>query len=243
MDHLSRTFGHDAVEPAVRRARVRAVFDAIAVRYDLMNDLMSGFMHRGWKARFVAGVTAPVDGPIVDLAGGTGDIAERLLRRMPGREVAIVDPSTAMLGVAARRLGPQVPLVAAEGEALPFTDASLGAMTLAFGLRNMTEPGRAMAEAFRALKPGARLHILEFSQPDRWFEWPYRLYSRITIPLLGALVARDRNAYRYLVDSIEIFPRAEDVSQTLADAGFVDVRVEKLMFGVAAIHVASKPAE
>ncbi|MEZ5840937.1 MAG: ubiquinone/menaquinone biosynthesis methyltransferase [Hyphomicrobiales bacterium] len=243
MEHLSRTFGHNDVDPATRRARVRAVFDHIARRYDLMNDLMSGFMHRGWKARFAGGVAAPVAGPIVDLAGGTGDIAERLMARLPGQPVMVCDPSTAMLGVASGRLGAAAPLVAAEGERLPFGDAMVGAVTLSFGLRNMTEPTRAIAEIFRVLRPGGQLHILEFSQPDRWFELPYRLYSRITIPLLGAMIARDRDAYRYLVDSIEIFPSAQAVSASLTDAGFVDVAVEKLMFGVAAIHVARKPAE
>ena len=241
MDHLSRLFGHHRVDPETRRKRVRAVFRAVAPRYDLMNDLMSGGMHRLWKREFAALAATEALTPVVDLAGGTGDIAIRLQGPLGADAIAIVDPSLEMLGVARGRVDAGVALVAAEGESLPFDTATIGTVTLAFGLRNMTEPVRVIEEAFRVLKPGGQFHILEFSQADAWFAPAYRLHSNLTIPLLGAMVAGNREAYRYLVDSIAGFPDAETVSATLGKAGFDVVSVRKLMFGVAAIHSARKP--
>ncbi len=241
MDDLSRTFGRDIVDPQARRSRIRAVFQDIAPRYDLMNDLMSGGMHRLWKARFADRAGDGGNGPIVDLAGGTGDIAIRVFRRVPEAAVTICDPSTAMLDVAANRHDGALALVAGEGEELPFADASVATVTLAFGLRNMTEPARAIAEIFRTLRPGGRLLILEFSQPDRWFAPLYGAFSRLVIPTMGAIVTRNRSAYRYLVDSIAGFPDPAVVSQALEAAGFSDVSVDRLFFGVAAIHIATKP--
>ncbi len=236
MDHLTRTFGHDTVDSETRRARVRSLFDAIAGRYDLMNDLMSGGMHRRWKSHFARGVAGSPNGPIVDLAGGTGDIAVRLKRLMPEMAVAVVDPSREMLAVCAKRFGDGALLVAAEGESLPFADASVGAVTLSFGLRNMTDPRAALAEINRVLMPGGTVNILEFSVPDRWFAPGYGLYSRYVIPALGALVTGNRGAYRYLVESISEFPDADAVAETLRQSGFTDISIARLMFGVAAIH-------
>ena len=240
MDHLRRTFGHETVDSETRRARVRALFDAIAWRYDIMNDLMSGGLHRHWKSVLARGIEAPGRRPLVDLAGGTGDVALRVRRRWPDGDIIIVDPSREMLAICARRLGGGAESVVGEGEALPFGDGSIGAVTLAFGLRNMTDPGRALAEIHRVLAPGGRLHILEFSVPDRWFAPLYDFYSRHGIPLLGALVARNRGAYRYLVESISEFPAVDSVSATLRQYGFGDISVERLMFGIAAIHRAGK---
>ncbi|MCC2112023.1 MAG: ubiquinone/menaquinone biosynthesis methyltransferase [Hyphomicrobiales bacterium] len=240
MDHLTHTFGRDTVDSETRRARVRALFDAIAGRYDLMNDLMSGGMHRRWKTLFARGVARSARGPIIDLAGGTGDIAGRLQRLMPETEIAVVDPSPEMLAVCARRFGNRTRLVVAEGENLPFADNSIGTVTLSFGLRNMTDPRAALAEINRVLVPGGEVHILEFSVPDRWFAPAYGLYSRYVIPALGAMVAGNRGAYRYLVESISAFPDADAVATTLRQTGFDDIDIARLMFGVAAIHRARK---
>ena len=240
MDEISQSFGRERVEPEDRRQRIRALFNAIAPRYDLMNDLMSGGTHRLWKASFVkeATATAP-DGPFLDLAAGTGDIGERIRARRPDAAIVLCDPSTGMLRVATGRGNRAA--VAAEGERLPFADETFAAVTLSFGLRNMTDPAGVMAEIVRVLRPGGHLFILEFSQPLWWFAPAYRLYSRLAIPTLGALVARHPGAYRYLVDSIARFPDIETVSGALARAGFGTIRARRLFFGIAAIHDAAKP--
>ena len=240
MEDISGTFGRQSVAPETRRQRIRSVFQDIAPRYDLMNDLMSGGMHRQWKARFVKSVESG-RGLIVDLAGGTGDIAERISRRIPDTDIVICDPSPAMLGVARARLGDHVGLVTGEGESLPFATSTVATITLSFGLRNMTDPNKAVAEMFRVLKPGGRLHILEFSKPVPWFAPLYGAFSRLVIPALGAAVTRNRAAYRYLVDSIAGFPDPETVSAGLENAGFTNVGFETLLFGVAAMHHGEKP--
>ncbi|PLX37850.1 MAG: bifunctional demethylmenaquinone methyltransferase/2-methoxy-6-polyprenyl-1,4-benzoquinol methylase [Hyphomicrobiales bacterium] len=242
MDDLSGRFGRERVEPQERRQRIRSLFNAIAPRYDLMNDLMSGGTHRLWKARFTKAAAAAVgNASVLDLAGGTGDIALGVLKHRPDAAIVICDPSTGMLGVAVKRDAAAYDAVAAEGETLPFGDESFGVVTLSFGLRNMTDPQCVIDECLRVLRPGGQLFILEFSQPVWWFAPAYRLYSRIVIPALGALVAGHRGAYRYLVESIAGFPDAETVSQTLLATGFGKVTADRLFFGIAAIHVAAKP--
>lgn len=241
MDEISQSFGRERVEPEDRRQRIRALFNAIAPRYDLMNDLMSGGTHRLWKASFVKEVAAVApEGPVLDLAAGTGDIGERIRARRPDAAIVSCDPSIGMLRVATERGSRDV--VAAEGERLPFGDGAFAAVTLSFGLRNMTDPGGVMAEIFRVLRPGGHLFILEFSRPVWWFAPAYRLYSRLAIPALGALVARHQGAYRYLVESIVRFPDIATVSASLSRAGFGPVRARRLFFGIAAIHDAAKPS-
>lgn len=240
MDEISQTFGLNTVLPRERRSRIRRIFQDIAPRYDLMNDLMSGGMHRLWKARF-AKHAATGGGRYVDLAGGTGDIARRIVDSAPGADVTICDPSTAMLSVAGKRHGEAIKLMAGEGESLPFSNDAISTVTLAFGLRNMTDPTSAISEVFRILRPGGRLLVLEFSKPDKWFAPFYGMFSRLVIPTMGAIVTRNRGAYRYLIESISGFPDPIAVSKTLKECGFGDVKVERLFFGVAAIHVATKP--
>ncbi len=240
---ISKSFGRETVAPEDRRHRIRTLFNAIAPRYDLMNDLMSGGTHRFWKRSFVAQAMTAAgaggnSGPWLDLAAGTGDIAQRISARRPRAHVILCDPSHAMLSVARERGNGAA--VAGEGERLPFADASFAAVTLSFGLRNATDPALVLGEALRVLRPGGRLFILEFSQPLWWFAPAYRLYSRLVIPALGALVARHRGAYRYLVDSIAGFPDVEVVSGWLTDAGFAAVKGRRLFFGIAAIHEAAK---
>jgi demethylmenaquinone methyltransferase/2-methoxy-6-polyprenyl-1,4-benzoquinol methylase len=241
---LTQSFGDQHVEPEERRRRLRALFEAIASRYDLMNDLMSFGMHRWWKnvlarqARSNSGRTA------LDLAGGTGDVA-RLLVRDGRPEVIVCDPSPAMMETGRRRMGPdraaRIRWIVGEGEALPLPDASVDLVTLSFGLRNMTDPVKALQECFRCLKPGGTLLCLEFSQPARWLRGSYGLYSSLFIPRLGAAVSGHRDAYSYLVESIRNFPSQEEIKTLFEAAGFAPVTYRNLMFGIACIHDGTRP--
>ena len=244
LDGLSDTFGAQKVLPEQRRGAVRALFDRIAPRYDLMNDLMSFGLHRLWKRAMVR-VTADVlqgqTGALIDLAGGTGDIGLALKALQPDRRVIIADASGGMLDVARKRGGARVEYLHAEAEHMPIEDASAAAVTLAFGLRNMTDPAGALHEVARMLAPGASLVLLEFSKPAAWFAPFYGLHARFIIPAIGAMVARDRRAYTYLVQSIALFPAADDITRALGQAGLNVTQTRRHMFGVAVLHVAQKP--
>lgn len=240
---LRESFGRERVSDGARRQLVRNLFDRIAPRYDLMNDLMSLGLHRLWKRRaatMACDAATVVAGPVIDLAGGTGDISRLMAIGLPGRQVVNIDASPGMIAVAAGRCGPGISLAVAEAERLPISDNTVAAMALGFGLRNMTDPPLALREAYRVLKPGGSLVLLEFSKPARWFAPLYNLYSRHVIPMLGTLVAGDRRAYRYLIESIRLFPDAESVVRELRRCGFEQVRIRRLMWGVAALHVAVK---
>ncbi len=235
-DGLSQSFGAARVTPDERRALIREVFNEVAPRYDLMNDLMSFGIHRLWKRAFARAAAAASGEVVVDLAGGTGDVA-RLMARS-GAFVAVADPSVPMLR--AGRRGGAFAHVAAEGERLPFADASLDCVTIAFGIRNVTDIPQTLAEIRRALKPGGRFLCLEFSlaaAPIRPF---YAAWSRWVIPRLGAAVAGAPSAYRYLVESIARFPDQASFAAIVAAAGFADVRWRNLSFGIAAIHSARR---
>jgi demethylmenaquinone methyltransferase/2-methoxy-6-polyprenyl-1,4-benzoquinol methylase len=235
---LDHSFGAQTVGADERRRRIRGVFDAVAPRYDLMNDLMSLGIHRWWK-RTLARRVAGVSGRVVDLAGGTGDVA-RLLRA-PCREVIVVDPSAAMMRVGASRSGMQgVTWREGEAEALPLPDASVDLLVVSFGLRNATRLTQALREIHRVLKPGARFVCLEFSRPRAWLAPAYDLYSRWVIPALGAAAAGHPAAYRYLVESIRRFPDQSEFARLLRDAGFADVHWEDLSFGIACLHVGAR---
>ncbi|MCX8085840.1 MAG: class I SAM-dependent methyltransferase [Rhodocyclaceae bacterium] len=235
---LDESFGRQRVAAEERRARIRRVFAAVAPRYDLMNDLMSFGIHRLWK-RTLARRVAEVAGRVADLAGGTGDIA-RLLRR-EDRLVLVCDPSLEMMKVGAGRTAP-APLawVAGEAEALPFATGSLDLVTIGFGIRNVTRLAAALAEIHRVLKPGGRLACLEFSRPAWWLAPAYDLYSWLVIPRLGAAIARQPEAYQYLVESIRRFPDQREFAQRLEAAGFREVRWENLSFGIACLHFGTK---
>ena len=238
---LSTRFGRRDVDPAERRASIRATFRAVAARYDLMNDLMSMGIHRLWKRRFVAEV-APCPGErILDLGGGTGDIALALAER--GAIVTLADPSVEMMAVGRRRPGAEaIDWVEAEAEHLPFDDATFDAVTISFGIRNVTRLEPALAEIRRVLKPGGRFFCLEFSQPHAWLAPFYRLWSRTAIPVLGATVSGRREAYRYLVESIEGFPDQTRFAERISAAGLETVAWDDLTFGIAAIHRARRPS-
>ncbi len=238
-----KSFGFEEVETLERQSRIRRVFNAVAPRYDLMNDLMSFGIHRLWKRRMVRFVQ-PEDGPrVVDLAGGTGDVA-RLLARNTARQVIVCDASEAMMRAGKPATsGPEHRLewLAAEGEALPLADKSIDVVTIAFGLRNMTRPEASLRECVRVLKPGGRFICLEFSKPVFWLRPFYDLYSFFVIPRLGAFVAREPMAYQYLIESIRRFPGQNAVKALLEDAGLENVGYTNLSLGIACIHSGIKP--
>ncbi|MBT0963729.1 class I SAM-dependent methyltransferase [Denitromonas iodatirespirans] len=235
---LDDTFGYQNVVPAERQRRIRQVFNAVAGRYDLMNDMMSFGIHRLWKRRFVRDL--PREGLIVDLAGGTGDVA-RLMADAPGRTLVVCDPSLAMMQAGrARADGPALHWLGGEAERLPFADGSVRALTVAFGLRNATQLAAALAEIHRVLAPGGQFACLEFSRPQWWLKPFYDAYSFLVIPRLGAWVAKAPAAYQYLVESIRRFPDQRAFAQMVRDAGFDTVRWRNVSFGIACIHTATK---
>jgi demethylmenaquinone methyltransferase/2-methoxy-6-polyprenyl-1,4-benzoquinol methylase len=238
---INHSFGREAVNQAQRRERIRIVFTVVARRYDLMNDLMSMGIHRLWK-RTLARRVGHVQGRVVDLAGGTGDVARLLLG--PGRDVTVCDPSLAMMEVGQQRKGgTQLQWLAGEAENLPVADASVDLLTVSFGLRNATHLEKALSEALRVLKPGGRFVCLEFSQPAFWLAPFYNLYSFLVIPRLGAAVAGEPMAYQYLVESIRRFPTQQGFADLMRAAGFADIRWENLSFGIACLHFGVRPHE
>ncbi|PLX44252.1 MAG: bifunctional demethylmenaquinone methyltransferase/2-methoxy-6-polyprenyl-1,4-benzoquinol methylase [Hyphomicrobiales bacterium] len=240
---LSTSFGFHQVTPAERRRRVRAVFDDVARRYDLMNDLMSFGIHRLWKRSLAAMAAALPGGLAVDLAGGTGDVA-RLLMREDKWRVLVCDASPAMMetGRDGAAQSPQPGWVAAEGEKMPLADDAADLVTIAFGLRNMSDPEAALSQCRRILKPGGRFICLEFSRPHALLRPFYDLYSFQVIPRLGAWIAGNPDAYQYLIESIRRFPKQEDLAGMLREAGFEEVAYRNLFFGVACLHWGTAPA-
>jgi len=237
MDKVS--FGHEQVAPAEKTRRVHGVFSSVASRYDLMNDLMSGGQHRLWKDAFVRRVRPRKGERILDMAGGTGDVAFRLVRRGADVTVADVNPDMLAVGIErAKRRGLDGLVWAEENaEALSFADDSFDAYTIAFGIRNVTDIEPTLAEARRVLKTGGRFFCLEFSQ-TRWpgFREAYQRYSRFVVPRLGRIVAGDSDSYRYLVESIERFPDMARFAGMIERAGFRQVSAEPILGGLVAIH-------
>ena len=232
-------FGEERVTPEEKTARVGGVFSSVARRYDLMNDLMSGGAHRLWKDRFVAKVKPRSGETILDMAGGTGDIAFRMARR--GARVTVADINPDMLGVGIERATKRnidgLVWQRENAETLSFADAGFDAYTIAFGIRNVTDIPAALREAHRVLKRGGRFYCLEFSTS----EWPgfgelYDRFSDTLIPRIGKYVADDEASYRYLVESIRRFPRMEPFRAMIADAGFANTSIEPILGGLVAIH-------
>jgi len=240
-DGAKTHFGYTWVEPEEKTRRVREVFDSVAARYDLMNDLMSGGLHRLWKAAFVTWLRPRADMSIVDLAGGTGDIAFRI-KRAGGGDVVVTDINYEMLRVgqerAARRgVHDGLSWLCANGESLPFADGRFDAVTCAFGIRNITKIDFALAEIRRILKPGGRFLCLEFSRLVLPGISPaYETYSFKVLPKLGELVARDGESYRYLVESIRQFPDQDTFAGMMRQAGLDNVVYRNLAGGIAAMH-------
>lgn len=232
-------FGDERVSPEEKTRRVGAVFSSVARRYDVMNDLMSGGMHRLWKDRFVARVKPRVGEMILDMAGGTGDVAFRMAKR--GAQVTVADINADMLGVgrerAAKRGLEGLDWRVENAEMLTFSDARFDAYTIVFGIRNVTDIPAALREAHRVLKRGGRFFCMEFSRSD----WPgfaelYETYSARMIPRIGKLVADDEASYRYLVESIQRFPRPEAFRDMVASAGFARAAAEPMLGGLVTIH-------
>lgn len=237
------SFGFASVEERARQGLVNEVFAKVARRYDVMNDLMSGGLHRLWKSELLTALNPPKSATgfdLLDVAGGTGDIAFRFLRQAgAGGAAVICDISAEMLEAGRTRATGDEPLSFVQGnaEALPFPNASFDAYTIAFGIRNVTHISAALSEAFRVLKPGGRFLCLEFSHVEMpLLDTIYDAYSFNAIPQLGALVAGDAESYRYLVESIRRFPDQESFMHLIEDAGFERVRYRNLTGGIAAIH-------
>jgi demethylmenaquinone methyltransferase/2-methoxy-6-polyprenyl-1,4-benzoquinol methylase len=247
MDEATATFGRRDIDPADKPALVRSVFDRVATRYDLMNDLMSGGAHRLWKDAAAARLNPQPGEVIVDCAGGTGDMARRMAamvdaarRRRGGPEarIVVVDYNAEMIAAGRRRGRDEtIEWTVGDAQALPLRDASVDAYCIAFGLRNVTDISGALREARRVLRPGGRFICLEFSRPRTdAVRRLYDAYSFHVIPRIGAAVASDREAYLYLVESIRRFPDQERLAALVGEAGFSRVSVTNFSGGVCALH-------
>jgi demethylmenaquinone methyltransferase/2-methoxy-6-polyprenyl-1,4-benzoquinol methylase len=237
-------FGFETVDEGQKAQRVRGVFDSVASKYDVMNDLMSAGMHRAWKAYTVAVARLQPGMTVLDIAGGTGDLSRAFAPRVqPGGLVVHTDINEAMLREGRDRLindGLVLPTHLCDAEQLPHRDHSFDVVSVAFGLRNMTHKDVALAEMNRVLKPGGRLLVLEFSKVSPALEKFYDWYSFQVLPRLGQWVAGDRESYRYLAESIRMHPNQAELKALMHTAGFGHVDVHNLSAGVVALHVGIK---
>ena len=233
-------FGYAKVPEAQKAGKVAEVFDSVASRYDLMNDLMSAGMHRLWKSFTVAQAAVRPGMKVLDVAGGTADLAREFARRVGSSgEVWLTDINASMLRLGRDRMlneGKTPPTVQCDGERLPFPDNYFDCVSVAFGLRNMTHKDQALAEMHRVLKPGGRLLVLEFSKVWKPLEPAYDLYSFKLLPLMGKLVAKDAGSYQYLAESIRMHPGQEELKTMMEAAGFAKVSYHNLTAGVVALH-------
>lgn len=235
-------FGFQTVPEAEKAGMVHGVFTRVANRYDIMNDLMSGGVHRLWKDAMMDWLAPRTGQRLLDVAGGTGDIAFRFLKRAPGASAVVLDMTESMLvegrkRAEADRLATSLDWVVGDAMALPFPSGSFDVYTISFGIRNVTRIPDALAEAYRVLRPGGRLMVLEFSHiPNDLMQWAYDRYSFNVIPVMGQIVANDRDSYQYLVESIRKFPDQESFAAMIRQAGFSQVKYRNLTLGIAALH-------
>lgn len=236
-------FGYQTVETGQKARLVHGVFTRVASKYDLMNDLMSAGVHRLWKDAMMDWLAPRPGQRLLDVAGGTGDIAFRFLDRAgQGAQATVLDLTEQMLLEGRERAQAQaradaLDWVVGDAMALPFAASTFDVYTISFGIRNVTHIDRALAEAFRVLRPGGRLMVLEFSQlPNPLMQKAYDLYSFNVIPAMGQAVAGDRDSYQYLVESIRRFPDQETFAQMIRQAGFGQVKYRNLSMGIAALH-------
>ncbi|WP_397541825.1 bifunctional demethylmenaquinone methyltransferase/2-methoxy-6-polyprenyl-1,4-benzoquinol methylase UbiE [Roseovarius salis] len=242
MTEKTTHFGFQQIPEGEKAGRVRGVFGSVASRYDMMNDAMSLGIHRVWKDAMMDWLAPRAGQHLLDVAGGTGDIAFRFLARAGAGRATVLDLTEEMLAAGRQRaetenLGDRLDWVVGDAMALPFADNSFDVYTISFGIRNVTRPEAALAEAFRVLRPGGRLMVLEFSQvPNALMRQVYDLYSFHIIPRMGQLIARDRDSYQYLVESIRRFPDQETFLQMVRDAGFGNAKYRNLSMGIACLH-------
>lgn len=235
-------FGFQDVAEGDKAGMVHGVFTNVASKYDVMNDVMSVGIHRIWKDAMMDWL-APRDGQkLLDVAGGTGDVAFRFLKRAPGASAVVFDMTQGMLDAGEKRaeaeaLAEKLDWVCGDAMALPFEDNTFDVYTISFGIRNVTRINEALSEAFRVLRPGGRLMVLEFSQlPNDGMQKLYDLYSFNVIPRMGQLIAGDRDSYQYLVESIRKFPDQDTFAGMITAAGFDQVKYRNMSMGIAALH-------
>jgi demethylmenaquinone methyltransferase/2-methoxy-6-polyprenyl-1,4-benzoquinol methylase len=243
-DQIEKTthFGERTVREDEKAGLVHGVFSSVASKYDIMNDVMSVGIHRLWKDAMMDWLVPRNGQRLLDVAGGTGDIAFRFLRRAPGASAVVTDMTEQMLTEGRKRAEAEafedrLDWVTGDAMALPFEDACFDAYTISFGIRNVTRIEDALSEAFRVLRPGGRLMVLEFSQlPNAGLQKLYDLYSFNVIPRMGQAIAGDHESYQYLVESIRRFPGQDRFAEMISDAGFERVSYRNLSLGIAALH-------
>ena len=240
----STHFGFESVDEQDKARRVRGVFDSVAPKYDVMNDLMSMGLHRAWKAYTVLVANVKEGQHVLDIAGGTGDLAMAFAPKVGSSgQVVHTDINEAMLREGRNRLldaGVSLPTLVCDAERLPFADDSFDLLTVAFGLRNMTHKDVALLEMNRVLKPGGKLMVLEFSKVAKPLETLYGWYSFTVLPQLGKLVANDASSYQYLAESIRMHPGQDELKTLMHKGGFGHVDYHNMTGGVVALHVAIK---
>lgn len=241
-DQNTTHFGFETIPEEDKAGKVRGVFSSVASRYDVMNDVMSLGIHRIWKDAMMDWLAPRAGQRLLDVAGGTGDISFRFLRRAGSGHATVCDLTEPMLVAGRKRaeaekMGESLDWVVGDAMALPFEDASFDVYTISFGIRNVTRPQEALNEAFRVLKPGGRLMVLEFSKiPTPALQWAYDRYSFNLIPAMGQVIANDRDSYQYLVESIRQFPDQDTFLGMVRDAGFEQAKYRNLTMGIAALH-------
>ncbi len=244
MPESNRTthFGFQTVDEDAKAGMVHGVFSNVASKYDVMNDAMSLGIHRLWKDAMMDWLAPRKGQNLLDVAGGTGDISFRFLKRAPEAHATVFDMTQGMLDAGRQRaeaedLASRLDWICGDAMALPFPDNSFDVYTISFGIRNVTCPQDALKEAFRVLRPGGRLMVLEFSQiAIPALQWAYDRYSFNIIPPLGKLIANDADSYQYLVESIRKFPDQETFLRMICEAGFENAKYRNLTMGVAALH-------
>lgn len=241
-DDQTTHFGFKDVAEDQKAGMVHGVFTNVASKYDVMNDVMSVGIHRVWKDAMMDWLAPRDEQKLLDVAGGTGDISFRFLKRAPGAHSTVFDMTQSMLDEGEKRaeaeaLADHLDWVCGDAMALPFADNSFDVYTISFGIRNVTRIDEALSEAYRVLRPGGRLMVLEFSQlPNDGMQKLYDLYSFNVIPRMGQLIAGDSDSYQYLVESIRKFPDQETFAGMIRDAGFEQVKYRNLSMGIAALH-------
>ena len=242
MSEKSTHFGFDEIPESEKAGRVRGIFGSVAGKYDVMNDAMSLGIHRIWKDAMMDWLAPRAGQRLLDVAGGTGDIAFRFLDRAGQGHATVLDITEPMLIEGRKRaeaaaMADSLDWVVGDAMALPFADDSFDVYTISFGIRNVTRPQEALDEAFRVLRPGGRLMVLEFSQiPNELMQKVYDLYSFNIIPRLGQAIANDRDSYQYLVESIRKFPDQETFLGMVRSAGFENAKYRNLSMGIACLH-------